>query len=81
MRDNESAILYEFLGCIGGLVETGNRDGEAEALSNLGLIAAVKGERDKACGLLRKAVEVYEEIGEAVNANKMRAALKDVGCS
>ena len=43
--------------------EIGNREGEANALGNIGNVYWVKGELDKALKHYQQALKIFEEIG------------------
>lgn len=43
--------------------EIGNKEGEAQALGNIGLIYDTKGDIDKALDFLNQALAIFKEIG------------------
>jgi hypothetical protein len=57
----------------------GDRRAEAEALWGLGHVASDTGERNQACELWRKALEIYEELGVPF-VETVRAAMRQLDC-
>ena len=61
--------------------EIGDRLGEANQLGNLGLLAARTGGSDEACGRLKEALFIYDEIGAGTEGvETVRAKLEKLGC-
>ena len=59
--------------------EIGDRQGEGISLGNLGIAYDILGEKEKACGLWKEAVDILESI-ESPYANVFRESLEE-NCS